>query len=184
VERELMKIAYAPAAYYRPWKASYANAPADRQRWLNTLLLRQRRLPLPTSLEPPSDPVARRLVALWPRLPELASLLGAGRLHEWLPAQRAFPGLPVAVHAFVRAGHGSHRPSALPSGPPAPLRDTLLLWGGAELQPLGVLLPAWLSSRLCLPFAPMTTDGMRPPPCERADMDLFWSAVTYVEKLS
>lgn len=182
--REVMQIAYAPGAYYRPWRAAYAEASVDQQRWLNTMLLRQRRLPLPASLEPPADALARRLISLWPRLPEVARLLGAARLHAWLPAQRGFAALPVTVQAFVRAGHGSHRTSALPAASPASLQDTLLLWGGAELQPFSLLLPAWLSTRLCLPFAPLTADGMRPPPGERADLDLFWNAVTYVEKLS
>lgn len=44
--------------------------------------------------------------------------------------------------------------------------------------------PAWLSARLSLPFAPMAGDTLRPLPRERIDLDLFWTAVTYVEKLS
>jgi hypothetical protein len=87
------------------------------------------------------------------------------------------------MHAFLQAGYGAERRSALPAAATG-LDDALLLWGGLELQPLGMFLPAWLSSRLSLPFAPIKSEGMRPPPCERADLDLFWSAVTYVEKLS
>lgn len=182
--REIVQIAYAPAAYYRPWKVAYRSATTDQQRWLNTTLLRQRRLPMPASLEPPCDPLARRLIGLWPRVPEVATLMGAARLRDWLPAQRGFAALPLTVQAFVRAGHCGTRSGVLPATAPERLHDALLLWGGAELQPLTLLLPAWLSTRLSLPFAPLTVDGMRPAACERADMDLFWSAVTYVEKLS
>lgn len=182
--REALQIAYAPAAYYRPWRAVYADAAVDQQRWLNTTLLRQRRLPLPASLEAPADPLVRRLLGLWPRLPEVASLMGAARLREWLPAQRGCAALPVSVQAFMRAGYGRDRVGVLPATAAADLPETLLLWGFAELQPLSPLLPAWLSARLCLPFVPTRPAQMRPPSGEHADMNLFWSAVTYVEKLS
>jgi hypothetical protein len=179
-----MHIAYAPAAYYRPWRAVYAGASSAQQRWLNTALIRQRRLPMPASLETPADLLARRVIGLWPRLPQVATLMAAARLREWLPSQRACSGLPATVQAFLRAGHG--RPGAVvpPGATAASLPDVLLLWGGAQLQPVSPMLPAWLSARLCLSFAPLSAEEARPPQCERADMDLFWSAVTYVEKLS
>jgi len=184
VARDALCIAYAPAAYYRPWQALYAGATVEQQRWLNTTLLRQRRLPLPTSLEPSSDPLARRLVGLWPQLPQVATLMAAARLRDWLPAQRGCAALPATVQAFMRAGYGRNRPSALPAPGTASLHDTLLAWGGAELQPLSLLLPAWLSTRLCLPFVPTRAEQVRPPSAEHPDLDLFWNAVTYVEKLS
>lgn len=182
--REAMHIAYAPAAYYRPWQAVYASASADQQRWLNTALLRQRRLPLPASLQAPDDPLARRLIGLWPRLPQLATLMGAARLRDWVPAQRGCTSLPATVQAFMRAGYARERPGTLPGTSAGSVAATLLLWGGAELQPLAPLLPAWLSTRLCLPFVPTPAEAVCPPDSAHADMDLFWNAVTYVEKLS
>jgi len=110
VVREALHIAYAPAAYYRPWQAVYAGATVDQQRWLNTALLRQRRLPLPASLQAPDDPLARRLIGLWPRLPQVATLMGAARLRDWVPAQRGCAALPATVQAFMRAGYGDDRP--------------------------------------------------------------------------
>jgi len=184
VVREALRIAYAPAAYYRPWQAVYAGATVDQQRWLNTALLRQQRLPMPASLQAPDDPLARRLIGLWPLLPQVATLMGAGRLRDWVPAQRGCAALPATVQAFMRAGYGDDRPVMLPAMPAASLADTLLRWGGAELQPLGLVLPAWLSTRLCLPFLPMRAENECPPDSGHVDMDLFWNAVTYAEKLS
>lgn len=181
---EAMHIAYAPAAYYRPWKATYADATLDQQRWLNTTLIRQRRLPMPASLEAPPDQLTRRLIGLWPQLPQLATLMAAARLREWLPSQRGCSALPATVQAFMRAGHAQQPAGVVQEPVPTDLSAVLLQWGGVELQPLAPLLPAWLSARLSLPFAPMAGDGVRPLARERIDMDLFWTAVTYVEKLS
>lgn len=182
VHEPVLRIAYAPAAYYHPWRAAYAAASAEQQRWLNGALIRQRRLPLPASLAAPPDPLARRLVGLWPGLHQVATLMAAARLRDWLAAQRGSLALPPMVQAFMRAGHARSEPAVLPSCTLAQAPELLLQWGGAELRPLAPLLPAWLSARLWLPFAGLP--GERPPPCEHADLDLFWSAVTYVEKLS
>ncbi|OEZ00254.1 hypothetical protein BIY45_12445 [Stenotrophomonas sp. BIIR7] len=181
---DAMRIAYAPAAYYRPWQALYANANHEQQRWLNGALIRQRRLPMPTSLAPPPELLPRRLIGLWPRLPQVASLMAAARLRDWLPSQRGCAALPPTLHAFMRAGHASQPASVVPAHTDADLADTLLLWGGAEVQALAPQLPSWLSARLSLPFASAPADPARPPTGERADLDLFWTAVTYVEKLS
>lgn len=178
----VLRIAYAPAAYYRPWRAVYAAASVDQRRWLNTALIRQRRLPLPASLAAPADVLTRRMLGLWDRLPQVATLMAAARLREWLPPQRGSVALPPMVHAFMHAGHGRGDTPVLPSCTFAQAPDVLLQWGAAELRPIAPMLPAWLSARLCLPFAGLT--GERPPPGEHPDMDLFWSAVTYVEKLS
>lgn len=139
---------------------------------------------MPASLEVPADPLARRLIGLWPALPQLATLMAAARLRAWLPSQRGCLALPATVQAFMRAGHAQPPVGIVQEPAPADLSAVLLLWGGVELQPLAPLLPAWLSARLSLPFAPMAGDGVRPQARERIDMDLFWTAVTYVEKLS
>ena len=177
-----LRIAYAPAAYYRPWRAVYATASTGQRRWLNTALIGQRRLPLPTSLAIPSDVLARRMLELWDRLPQVATLMAAARLRDWLPAQRASLALPPMVQAFMRAGHACGERPVLPACTFEQAPDLLLQWGAAELRSIAPMLPAWLSVRLCLPFAGLS--GERPPPVEHPDMDLFWSAVTYVEKLS
>lgn len=181
---EAMHIAYAPAAYYRPWREAYASATVDQQRWLNATLIRQRRLPMPAARVDPADMVTRRLLGLWPNLPQIATLMAAARLAAWLPSQRGCAALPATVQAFMRAGHVPQPVARVQDPVPADLAGVLLTWGGVELQPLAPLLPAWLSARLSLPFAPMAGDGLRPLPRERIDMDLFWTAVTYVEKLS
>jgi hypothetical protein len=177
-----LRIAYAPAAYYRPWRAVYAMASAEQRRWLNAALIRQRRLPLPASTVTPQDVLTRRTLVLWERLPQVATLMAAARLRDWLPAQRGSVALPPMVQAFMRAGHARGELSALPSCTFDQAPDLLLQWGAAELRPIAPMLPAWLSARLCLPFAGLS--GAPPPPVEHPDMDLFWSAVTYVEKLS
>ncbi|WP_421569859.1 hypothetical protein [Stenotrophomonas sp. PD6] len=177
-----LRIAYAPAAYYRPWQAVYAAASADQRRWLNTALFRQRRLPLPASLATPPDVLARRMLELWDRLPQVATLMAAARLRDWLPAQRGSLALPPMVQAFMRAGHARADQPALPACTFEQAPDLLLQWGAAELRPIAPMLPAWMSARLCLPFSGLS--GERPPPVEHPDMDLFWSAVTYVEKFS
>lgn len=182
VHDPVLRIVYAPAAYYRPWGAVYATASADQRRWLNTALIRQRRLPLPASLDTPPDVLVRRMIGLWDRLPQVATLMAAARLREWLPAQRGSLVLPPVVQAFMWAGHAHGRTAVLPTNASGPLPDVLLQWGAAELRAIAPMLPAWLSARLCLPFAGAC--GERPPPAEHPDMDLFWSAVTYVEKLS
>jgi len=184
VAHDAMHIAYAPAAYYRPWRAVYADASLDQQRWLNTTLIRQRRLPMPATLAAPADVLTRRLMGLWPRLPEVATLMAAARLRDWLASQRGCTALPATVQAFMRADHARQSGGCVQAPVPADLSRVLLVWGGVELQPLAPLLPAWLSARLSLPFAPMAGDTLRPLPRERIDLDLFWTAVTYVEKLS
>jgi len=182
VVRDALTIAYAPARYYRPWQAVYATAPGDQRRWLNSTLIRQRRLPLPASLALPSDPLPRRLIGLWDQLPQLAVLMAAARLRGWLATQRASVALPPQVQAFMRAGYARDEATVVPACALHDAPGTLLQWGAAELRPMAPMLPAWLSARLWLPFA--GAEDERPPVRERADMDLFWSAVTYVEKLS
>ncbi|MGH8036335.1 MAG: hypothetical protein ACREPC_00365 [Stenotrophomonas sp.] len=177
-----LRIAYAPAAYYRPWRTVYAAGSAEQRRWLNTALIRQRWLQLPASPVAPQDVLTRRMLGLWDRLPQVATLMAAAQLRVWLPTQRGSVALPPMVQAFMRAGHARGELSALPSCTLDEAPDVLLQWGAAELRPIAPMLPAWLSARLCLPFAGLS--GERPPPVEHPDMDLFWSAVTYVEKLS
>jgi hypothetical protein len=177
-----LRIAYAPAAYYRPWRVVYATASAEQRRWLNTALIRQRRLPLPASPVTPQDVLTRRTLGLWDRLPQVATLMAAARLRDWLPAQRGSLALPPMVQAFMRAGHARDELLVPPSCTVEQVPDLLLQWGAAELRPIAPMLPAWLSARLCLPFAGLS--GECPPSAEHPDMDLFWSAVTYVEKLS
>lgn len=178
----VLHIAYAPAAYYRPWRAVYAAASGEQRRWLNTALIRQRRLPLPQSLVVPPDALARRMVGLWDRLPQVATLMAAARLRDWLAVQRGSLALPPMVQAFMHAGHARRDATPLPSCSLEQAPDLLQQWGAAELRPIAPMVPAWLSARLCLPFAGLA--GERPPAGEPPDMDLFWSAVTYVEKLS
>jgi hypothetical protein len=179
---ELLRIVYAPASYYRPWRSAYGAATPAQQRWLNATLIRQHALPVPPAGVSANATVARRMVGLWDRLPEVATLIGAARLRDWVAPQRAGAALPLPVQAFMRAGHV---PIELPERPTSTLEDDpdlLLRWGARDVRALAPMLPTWLSARLWLPLH--TAEGESPQREIRPDMDLFWSAVNYVEKLS
>lgn len=135
----------------------------------------------------PAIDVLRSASRLYPQLAserQAAAAMAAARLRDWLASQRGCTALPATVQAFMRADHARQPGGCVQAPVPADLSRVLLVWGGVELQPLAPLLPAWLSARLSLPFAPMAGDTLRPLPRERIDLDLFWTAVTYVEKLS
>lgn len=182
MERELLRLVYAPASYYRPWRAAYAAATPAQQRWLNTTLLRQRDLPVPSASASVNTLLARRTVAAWDRLPDVAVLMGAARLRDWVSMQRAGTALPLYVQAFMRSGVSRYdspqRPARLLADDP----DSLLRWGAAEVRALAPMLPLWLGPRLGLPMYSSTGDVPELP--VQPDVDLFWSALTYVEKLS
>lgn len=179
---ELLRLVYAPASYYRPWRSTYASATPAQQRWLNATLIRERGLPMPSARASASTLLARRMIALWDRLPEVAVLIGAARLRDWVSMQRGGTALPLQVQAFMRSGYSRYdtqeRPARLLEDDP----DALLRWGAAEVRALSPLLPTWLAPRLVLPLH--TASGDAPLRDVVPDVDLFWSAMSYVEKLS
>lgn len=182
MEPDLLRLVYAPASYYRPWRATYAQATAAQQRWLNATLIRQRDLPVPSASAYALAPLARRVIAAWDRLPEVAVLIGASRLRHWVSTQRGGTALPLALQAFMRAGYSRYDAPERPRRSLDEDPDALLRWGGAEVRALGPLLPAWLGPRLALPLHADRGDA---PELEvHPDLDLFWSALNYVEKLS
>ena len=179
---ELLPLVYAPASYYRPWRAAYAAATPAQQRWLNATLIRQRELPVPSAHAEANTPLARRMVAAWDRLPEIAVLIGAARLRDWVSAQRAGTALPLPVQAFMRSGYSRYDAPERPAKSLENDPESLLRWGAAELRALGPMLPPWLALRMMLPLH--TEGGDVPGQDIRPDIDLFWSALNYVEKLS
>ncbi len=182
MEPELLRLVYAPASYYRPWRSTYAQATAAQQRWLNATLIRQLELPLPSASAHARAPLARRVVAAWDRLPEVAILIGAARLRDWVSMQRGGTALPLPLQAFMRAGYSRYDTPERPRLPLDEDPDSLLRWGAAEVRALAPLLPPWLGPRLALPLHADSGDA---PELEvRPDLDLFWSALNYVEKLS
>lgn len=182
MEPELLRLVYAPASYYRPWRAVYAQATPAQQRWLNATLMRQRDLPVPSARAQTRTPLARRVVAAWDRLPEVAVLIGAARLRDWVSMQRGGTALPLPLQAFMRAGYSRYDSPEQPQQPLEDDPDSLLRWGAAEVRALAPLLPPWLGARVTLP---LHTDSGDAPELEvRPDLDLFWSALNYVEKLS
>jgi len=182
VEPDLLRLAYAPASYYRPWRVAYAQATAAQQRWLNATLIRQLDLPVPSAHAHARAPLARRMVAAWDRLPEVAILIGAARLRDWVSMQRGGTALPLPLQAFMRSGYARYDAPERPRQPLDDDPDSLLRWGAAEVRALAPLLPPWLGARVALP---LHTEGGDAPGLEvRPDLDLFWSALSYVEKLS
>ena len=85
MEPDLLQLVYAPASYYRPWRAVYAQATPAQQRWLNATLIRQRDLPVPSARAHTRAPLARQLALLYDgalaqimfqRSPEAAQIAG------------------------------------------------------------------------------------------------------------
>lgn len=177
-EHDLLRVACAPASYYRPWRVAYAGLQPAQQRWLNAQLLQQRMLALPERLELPRDPLARQLLRQWSQLPQVALLMAAARLRRWVLSERASAALPVAVHAFMRLGHAEAsgpRPAQDVATP-----DQLMAWGSVGVLACCAQLPAWLYARLPLHFSGLPL----PAVSDAADPDLLWSALHHAEKVS
>lgn len=180
---DLLAIAYAPAAYYRPWRATYTGLQPAQQRALNAQLLRQQALPEPDELVVPAHALLRRTLRLWHQVPHVAMLMAVARLRRWVLADRASLTLPASVHAFMRMGHAEQGGNCpLPEGSCA---DPLVLtaWGAGCLQH-AIELPAWLNARFALHFAGLPSNVAKPVPNSGIDTELLWSALRHVEAVS
>lgn len=177
-ERELIRIAYAPAGYHRLWRRTYLGLQPAQQRWLNDRLIRQRALPAPPRELALRCSLARQLTRQWSQLPQVAMLMAAARLRRWVLSERASLALPISVQAFMRLGHAEFpgpRPTEAAAAP-APL----MAWGGAALLACTAQLPEWLHSRLPLHFHGLPVPAVADTP----DADLLWSALRHAEKVS
>ncbi|HEV7777141.1 MAG TPA: hypothetical protein VGO76_09760 [Luteibacter sp.] len=175
-QTELVRLLYDPVSYYRPWRRAVAGLSAGQRSGLNAQLIRQHHLPGYDTPITSQRWLVDRLVNAWHVLPSAAFLMACAKLRSAVAADRGYLAQPPVVHAFMRLGFTEQMTRVVPAVDTA----SLLGWGGHYLQALAPRLPAWLGTRLALPFAglsPTLADPARPR--FEPDLTCFWSALTY-----
>jgi len=170
------RIVFDPAGYYARWSDDDRRAWSPRQRSaLNDYLLAEYRLAPRDGNAPLSEGVAR-IVRGWADLRAAATYMAAARYAGSLQASRCFAGLPPSIHAFMRMGFAVSRKQ-----PPEGIASQAALvgLGGASLAALAPHVPAWLASRISLPFADMPVPALDTEPF---DLPCFWSALGHASR--
>lgn len=169
-------IVFDPAGYHAGWSEDDRRTWSPRQRSaLNDYLFAEYRLSPHDGKASVSEGVAR-IVRGWANLRSAATYMAAARYAGSLQASRCFAGLPPSIHAFMRMGFVVSRNQ--PSGGIAG-QASLVGLGGASLAALAPHLPAWLASRISLPFADVPISAFDTEPF---DLPCFWSALGHASR--
>ncbi|WP_250633981.1 hypothetical protein [Pinirhizobacter soli] len=169
-------IVFDPAGYHARWSDDDRRAWSPRQRSaLNDYLFAEYQLSPHDGKVSLSEGVAR-IVRGWANLRSAATYMAAARYAGSLQASRCFAGLPPSIHAFMRMGFAVSRKQ--PSGGIAD-QAALVELGGASLAALTPHVPAWLASRISLPFADMPMPAFDTEPF---DLPCFWSALGHASR--
>lgn len=170
------RIVFDPAGYHARWSDDDRRAWSPRQRSaLNDYLFVKYRLAPHDGNAPLSEGVAR-IVRGWAGLRSAATYMAAARYAGSLQASRCFAGLPPSIHAFMRMGFAVSRKQPTEG---IANQAALVGLGGAFLGALAPHVPAWLASRISLPFADMPALAFDHEPF---DLPCFWSALVHASR--
>jgi type III secretion system (T3SS) protein OrgA/MxiK len=176
VAPQVMDIVFDPAGYDARWNDNDRRSWSVRQRSaLNDYLVAEHRLPPHDGAAPLSEGIAR-IVRGWSTLRSAATYMAAARYARSVQASRCFPGLPPSVHAFMKMGFNASR--HLPAGGVGN-QAALVALGGASLEGLAPMLPAWLDARIALHFSDVPVVAFDPAPF---DLPCFWSALSHAAR--